>query len=111
MKFFNDPLPKNDGFVHAPGARDSLEMLRLAWWQFDAHALALSAHENGFADLLQSVREVREVVLIPKRGQLFDGICIGQSVPSYCFFHRLYRFFSFLVIDRAVTGNPLPFGN
>ncbi len=111
MKSFNDPLLNNSGFLHALGVRDSLEMLCLGWLQFDVDARTFGAHENGFADLLQFAREVREVMMIPESSQLFHGIHIRQSVLFYCFFHRLYRFFSFRVIGRAVTGKPLSKGN
>lgn len=74
MESFNDPSPENSSFLHALGARDSLELPNLGGRQFDAHGRTLGAHENGFADLLQLVREIREVVLIPEAGQRFDGI-------------------------------------
>ena len=74
MKFFDDPLPENGGFLNALGARDSFEMLSMAWLQFDPHGRTISAHENGFVDFLQIVRELRKVVLIPEPSQLFNGI-------------------------------------
>lgn len=74
MNSLNDPSPENGGFLHALGARDSLEILSLGWRQFDAHGRTLRAHENGFANLLQFVCEVGEVMVIPEPSQLFDGV-------------------------------------
>lgn len=74
MKSFQYPLPKNGGFLDTFGARDFLEMLRFGRLKLDAQRRSFGAHKHGFADLLQIVPEVREVVLVPEPSQFFDGI-------------------------------------
>jgi len=62
--------------------------------------------EGWRRDLLKLILEISDIVRIPERGQITDGIGAGHFVAFHLFLQRSKRCFSRLVIGRAVTGYP-----
>ena len=66
MKPFENPFADHGSFVHAFGFREPSHALKLAWEQIDTQWCVFGAGKHGFADLLQSLRKVREIMRVPE---------------------------------------------
>jgi len=66
VKSFEDPLADHGSFVHAFGFCEASHALKLLWGQIDAELCVFGAGKHGFADLLQSLCKVREIVRVPQ---------------------------------------------
>ena len=72
MEFFDDPSSNQCRCSDVFGLGDVLDCLRLGWTQSNRYFGRGSTGEHGFDDFFKLVREIREVMAVPKPREFVD---------------------------------------